>query len=115
MNARSDVTDFIVEGIGIFPFDMLRTDECWPSDLYSVANLPSLNRLIGHKRGEITRRQVKLRTYRSFNIHPKRWESFGWKVTYIESERYGDITPLRDPESDETERLLAIDSLGDSA
>jgi hypothetical protein len=85
------MTDFTVEGRGDFPLDMLRFDECWPADGDSAINLIKKDKE-DRAPGETTFRQVHLRTGQSRNIHPKRWDSFNWKVVKAISERYGDIT-----------------------
>lgn len=91
MTPRNDVTDFVVEGRGDFPFDMLRYDECWPADGNSAINLVRKSKE-DRAPGETTFRQVCLRTSISRNVHPKRWDSFNWKVVKVISLRYGDIT-----------------------
>lgn len=90
MTPRMDVTDFTVEGRGDFPLDMLRYDECWPADGDSALRLIKKDKE-DRAPGETTFRQVNLRTNRSVNIHPKRWDSFNWKVVKVVSSR-GDIT-----------------------
>jgi hypothetical protein len=87
-----DTTDFTVTGRGPFPFDMLRTDECWPADGVTASMLATA----GTDRHP---RMMKFRTQRSINVHPKRWDSFGWKVVTIDSERYGDIMSWHDNET----------------
>ncbi|MBN8848184.1 MULTISPECIES: hypothetical protein [unclassified Sphingomonas] len=69
--ARVNLADFMVTGRGAFPFDMLRYDECWPVDADAASALAD----------DVGRRTVSLRTYRESNIHPARWDSFGWSVT----------------------------------
>jgi hypothetical protein len=81
---RQDTTDFTVTGKGNFPFDMLRTDECWPADAVTASMLATA----GTDRHQ---RMMKFRTSRSINVHPKRWDSFNWTVVAIDSERYGDM------------------------
>lgn len=86
LQMRSDITDFIVQGRGEFPFDMLRKDECYPADGVTVSMLASA----AHDRHL---RSMKFRTARSINIHAERWESFGWRVVSIDSERLGKSGP----------------------
>ena len=53
-----------VQGVGLFPIDMLRYDSAWPADSESV-----------EAQG---RRTVRLSSYRQPTID--RWSSFGWTV-----------------------------------
>jgi hypothetical protein len=82
---RSDITDITVSGRGEFPFDMLRYDQCYPADAVTASMLATA----GTDRHQ---RMMKFRTSNSINVHPARWESFGWKVEKIDSERYPDLT-----------------------
>lgn len=67
--------EFVVEGRGEFPFDMLRYDHCWPKreseDVVNMAPYP---------RGSLYRetRRVTLVGLREPTVG--RWESFGWNV-----------------------------------
>ena len=70
---------FIVEGRGIFPYDMLRYDRCMPDrpedTVTMVCSEPD------------ALRQVKLVHYNpvsAWDPHTARWESFGWKVIECE-------------------------------
>lgn len=67
--------EFTVEGIGTFPFDMLRYDQCWPKRESEDSTELEL-----HPRSTRVReaRQVTL-----VGISPPtegRWASFGWRV-----------------------------------
>jgi hypothetical protein len=65
---------FVVEGAGEFPFDMLRSDHCWPATSVDAHNM----------RAQIRRRRLTLCTYahngRSGEPNEARWTSFDWKV-----------------------------------
>lgn len=61
--------EFTVEGSGVFPYDMLRYDRCWPAH-----ESPDSVQI-----GRTSRpRQVTLRGLQPATVG--RWESFGWKV-----------------------------------
>lgn len=70
--ARPRVIDFIVEGSGQFPTDMLRYDECWPIDSISANNMAA--------DWGAGKRIVHLRTINPNGPNAQRWESFTWKV-----------------------------------
>lgn len=69
-------TDFTVEGIGEFPIDMLRYDQCWPVDAQAVRNITF----------DSGRRTVKLATNLYYSPNANRWESFGWKVKTVDKD-----------------------------
>lgn len=65
---------FTVEGVGEFPYDMLRYDSCWPATQRDVPVMtqPALSP------GIYDKRSVQLR-----GVQPPteaRWASFGWTV-----------------------------------
>jgi hypothetical protein len=59
--------EFVVEGVGSFPLDMLRYDSCWPADQETMSYLEA--------RGK---RRLMMRSHSSPT--PERWASFGWRV-----------------------------------
>ena len=63
--------EFIVEGNGPFPADMLRYDRCWPADGQAAVELlePRLQRSVRLRTGQLAR-----------DITVDRWSSFGWSV-----------------------------------
>jgi len=68
-------THFVVEGLGDFPFDMLRYDSAYPMterDSY----------LAGHT-GEVRRVAVTSRKVNDNDPTALRWQSFGWTVVGI--------------------------------
>lgn len=68
---------FRVRGTFRFPFDMLRYDQCWPTDSQSTA---AMDRANDDPRQPL---EISLVHYdRDRNWHPTylRWESFLWKV-----------------------------------
>ena len=69
MTKARSMTQFIVEGSGVFPMDMLRYDACWPA----VGASAELIRYKG-------KRTITLNTW-NVGITPDRWRSFGWTVT----------------------------------
>lgn len=79
MRKSVTVTDFTVEGRGVFPFDMLRYDECWP-----VGGAVNLGERATDAEGKERKRRVKLRTHQAGAPNVARWESFGWKVTEVQ-------------------------------
>jgi hypothetical protein len=56
-----------VDGIGIFPFDMLRYDSAWPFTQEDVMKIT-----------EIDHREIQLCSYRKPTV--TRWASFNWRV-----------------------------------
>lgn len=60
---------FTVSGRGLFPFDMLRYDCCYPQSPQDVANLDGR-----------ARRQVTLIAAKPVGPTNGRWNSFGWDV-----------------------------------
>ena len=62
--------DYMVQGLGTFPVDMLRYDSCWPKRQEDVTAIQR------YERNKI--RIVHIRSYRLPTF--RRWESFGWTV-----------------------------------
>jgi len=62
--------EFIVQGKGGFPLDMLRYDYCYPM---LESEISSLNNFLRDST------VISLKTEKR-NITPKRWESFCWKI-----------------------------------
>ena len=58
---------YTVEGVGYFPFEMLRYDSAWPAGSEAVSRLPQLEN-----------RCIRLCSYRPPTVD--RWRSFGWIV-----------------------------------
>lgn len=71
------VEHFVVEGQGMFPFDMLRYDSCCPDRSDDAHQLVPMTEM-----GMRCRRRVRLRRYALNNAGPTeaRWASFGWIV-----------------------------------
>ena len=72
--------EFIVVGIGQFPFDMLRYDSCWPADQESAICLSCSDE--DHP-DFFKAREVRLMRYVSEKKEPParaRWASFGWRI-----------------------------------
>lgn len=61
--------NYVVEGTGPFPFDMLRYDRCWPRYESEVG-------VMGVCRGGI--RAIHMQGLREPTVG--RWESFGWRI-----------------------------------
>lgn len=71
---KNEPFTFTVEGEGIFPFDMLRYDSCWP---FTEQYDSSAMRVTMY--GEVPKlRRVVLVTKSENSPTPARWESFGW-------------------------------------
>lgn len=70
---------FVVAGLGSFPFDMLRYDQCWPEGQDDVGNL--FNKFLA-------KREIRKITLLSHS-HPTeaRWASFMWNVISIDGRR----------------------------
>lgn len=65
-------TEYVVEGSGIFPVDMLRYDQSYP-----VSENDALHLIARYKR------RVRLATYlnkKQLETSRSRWLSFGWSV-----------------------------------
>lgn len=73
---KNKVYEFYAVGHGDFPFDMLRTDACFPCGPEDAAQLApnDLGTLEGHRR----LRNIKLRSYQQPT--PERWSSFVWSI-----------------------------------
>jgi hypothetical protein len=80
-NSIKSVWNFAVEGVGLFPFDMLRHDSCHP--LHETDSF-KIEQTIG--RG-LELRTIAMRGYTLMGPTEGRWESFGWKVTGKEKKR----------------------------
>lgn len=68
--------NYYVTGRGLFPFDMLRYDSCWPSDSESAAKMSM-------SLGDITTnakepRSIQISSFREPTV--ERWTSFLWSV-----------------------------------
>lgn len=75
--AKSTRRSFVVVGSGIFPFDMLRYDQCWPK-----SESPDSSAIAVGMYGEsaLGLRRVTLVTDNPHAPTMGRWESFTWKV-----------------------------------
>jgi hypothetical protein len=79
-------TEFTVRGTGLFPFDMLRYDSCWPKSQEDTAAIEATTRR--RTRGSIENpgpaelTVVTLLTIGTNAPTEARWDSFGWKVRY---------------------------------
>lgn len=69
---------FAVEGVGIFPFDLLRRDRCWPATAED-ARLIGLHPASGDTDAQRTR-YVRLETARASAPSRTRWRQRGWPV-----------------------------------
>lgn len=69
---------FTVEGSGDFPFDMLRSDRCWPAAAGAVARIGA-NYGTADREG-LRGRIVALETAEKYAPNRQRWASFGWSV-----------------------------------
>ncbi len=64
---------YVVEGFGMFPYDMLRYDHSWPH-----SELHDSNKLTMNYDGEL--RRVMLASDSENVPNRDRWKSFNWKV-----------------------------------
>lgn len=71
--------EFMVEGQGHFPVDMLRYDACWPVTSEDVCRMP----LGTIRKLEIVK--VRMASHRAPTVD--RWASFGWRVISQEKPR----------------------------
>jgi hypothetical protein len=75
MPRKNEPQEFTVQGSGIFPFDMLRYDRCFPKTQTDTSEIE-----------ETTRRSIEIRRVTLVTVSESaptygRWESFGWKVS----------------------------------
>lgn len=90
LKERREVTFFVVEGVGDFPLDMLRFDECWPvageDAILMMIPYPEDSDWAGvsadRRGGGKHRRRIHMGAARAGLPAPTvaRWESFGWRV-----------------------------------
>jgi hypothetical protein len=70
---------FVVEGLSIFPIDMLRSDRCYPEDSTSVGNI-----IWTYDQLALADQMWLKRPFRVGLISDKepsdRWATFGWTV-----------------------------------
>jgi hypothetical protein len=77
-SSKADRFDYVVEGLGDFPLDMLRHDCAYPADQESVAAIMAgLRWAASRKRSRETLR-VRLVSHRAPTA--ERWRAFGWTV-----------------------------------
>ena len=74
---------FTVEGRNVFPFDMLRHDQCWPASNVPGGSTNIVN-LAPSERGSIWLEQRQVVLCGITEPNERRWESFGWKVVNVE-------------------------------
>lgn len=94
IKATSYVQEFYVRGNGVFPFDMLRYDQCWPAgsdDAYKVGMTrddPDYFKL----------RTIKLVRYAPVNVGPTsaRWSSFMWACSMEDNWPRVTITEMKE-------------------
>lgn len=65
---------FTVRGSGVFPFDMLRYDGCWPKRGEDVV---SIQQGMRHGPRSTSRREITLEGVKDPTV--ERWVSFGWE------------------------------------
>lgn len=79
--AKQISIDFTVEGSGVFPYDMLRYDRCFPTDPESAANLNTPGPKSPQQR---TCKMRILADHKGVRPTRDRWSSFGWTVGAVE-------------------------------
>lgn len=72
IEAAQNAIEFTVTGRGMFPFDMLRYDLCWP------ASQGDASIIIGSATHPNRGRHINLKGLKTPTA--ARWHSFGWKV-----------------------------------
>ena len=79
ISTNADRFEYVVEGIGDFPLDMLRHDCAYPADQQSVtAIMAGLRWAASRKR---SRETLRVRLVSDRAPTSERWRSFGWTVT----------------------------------
>lgn len=71
----------VVEGLGRFPFDMLRYDACYPETRKDAIEVGRTLEDDGEK--YLTYRRVTLLSHAQ-HVNTDRWESYGWLVVEID-------------------------------
>lgn len=71
---RVRVVEFVVEGSGEFPFDMLRYDQAVPLREIEIDGV--------YSSGRQDKRRIQLRSYAG-GPTTVRWRSFGWNVVEV--------------------------------
>ena len=78
ITTNADRFEYVVEGIGDFPLDMLRHDCAYPADQQSVtAIMAGLRWAASRKR---SRETLRVRLVSDRAPTSERWRSFGWTV-----------------------------------
>jgi hypothetical protein len=67
--------EYFVTGSGVFPFDMMRYDHCWPATGEDAAKL-EWERMGSERSRKL--RSIKMHSYNEPTID--RWSSFTWSV-----------------------------------
>ena len=79
ISTNADRFEYVVEGIGDFPLDMLRHDCAYPADQQSVtAIMAGLRWAASRKR---SRETLRVRLVSDRAPTSERWRAFGWTVT----------------------------------
>lgn len=73
--------EYVVEGVGAFPMDMLRTDDAEPVGDADRAVVQALSTADGAV--TCARHRVRLRSRAPLAPVTERWESFGWRVIEV--------------------------------
>ena len=68
---------FTVTGVGPFPVDMMRFEECWPE---GIADANAIERSFTEGAGRVQVRLCCEQTAAMSRPTAKRWESFNWRV-----------------------------------
>ncbi len=67
---------FTVQGTGVFPFDMLRYDRCFPASSEAASNMGD-DRMYNHVTREVELTSDQKRGWRPTEA---RWRSFSWRI-----------------------------------
>lgn len=74
------VIDFVVEGTGKFPLDMLRYDGAWPRTADDAVAIEHSFETGG---SALARTRIRLQTARP-RLTDARWASFGWHLVEVD-------------------------------
>lgn len=88
--------EFVVEGLGEFPVDMLRYDECRPksgADWNSVSATESDE--LWRERRRVTLQRAEVSPHWVPTI--RRWESFGWRLVEVDGVPMIESKPVKPP------------------
>lgn len=78
----ANLYEYIVEGVGSFPIDMLRYDNSWPA---TEEDARRIAKRLDHSVQDETKPIIMLRSFRDPCV--ERWKSFMWRVKSVKAHR----------------------------